>query len=115
MKPQRINLDSEVLEEFRAALSGALEIVACQMMRKKLNEGTVSASVKISTEERADDKTGEIYYTMELEPKVKMKIGASDDMNCGKRGGIIMKQDYQGRPLIASEQISIEEIQQEGA
>ena len=115
MKPQRINIDSEVLEEFRAALSGALEIVTCQLVRRKLHEGTVNASVKIGIEERTDANTGEIYYTMELEPKVRMKIGASDDMQIGKRGGIIMKQDYQGRPLIASEQISIDDIEQEGA
>ena len=115
MKPQRINIDSEALEEFRSALSAALEIVTCQLMRRNLKEGMVNASVKIEIEERADDKTGEIYYTMDLEPKVKMKIGASDDMRCGKRGGIIMKQDGNGRPMIASEQITIEEIQKEGA
>lgn len=115
MKPQRINIDSEVMEEFRNSLSAALEIVTCQLTRRKLNEGKVSASVKIKIEERADDKTGEVYYTMELEPKVAMKIGACDDMVLGKRCGIIMKQDYQGRPLIASEQITMEDIQQEGA
>lgn len=115
MKPQRISLESEVLEEFRDKLNAALEIVTCQLVRRKLYEGVVSASVRIEVEERADDKTGEVYYSMNLEPKVKIKIGASDDMKCVKRGGIIMKQDYQGRPLIASEQISMDEIKQEGA
>ena len=115
MKPQRMNLESEALEEFRASLSAALEIVTCQLVRKGMHEGTVNAKVKINLEQRADDKTGEIYYSMELEPKVTMKIGASDDMGCGKRVGIIMQEDGNGRPMIASEQISMDELEKEGA
>ena len=115
MKPQRMNMDSEVLEEFRKSLNAALEIVTCQLIRKGMQEGVVSARVKIEIEERADEKTGEIYYSMELEPKVSMKIGSSDSMGCGKKNGIIMKQDGNGRPVIASEQIGIDEIMGEGA
>ena len=115
MKPQRINIESEALEEFRQSLNAALEIVTCQLMRKRLHEGTVSAKVKISLEERQDDKTGEIYYTMELEPKVTMKIGASDNMGCGKKAGIIMQPDRDGRPMIASQQITMDELEKEGA
>ena len=114
MKPQRLNLESEALEEFRQSLSAALEIVTCQLVRRRLNKGTVSAKVAITIEERADDKTGEIYYQMELEPNVSMKVGASDSLKCGKRSAI-MKQDNDGRPMIASEQIGMDEIMQEGA
>ena len=109
MKPQRLNLESEALEEFRQSLSAALEIVTCQLIRRRLNKGTVSAKVAITIEERADDKTGEIYYQMELEPSVNMKVGASDSLKCGKRLAI-MKQDNDGRPMIASEQIGMDEI-----
>lgn len=115
MKPQRMNLESEALDEFRTALNAALEIVTCQLKRKGMREGVVSAKVKIVLHEMKDDKTGEIYHMMELEPDVKMKIGAGDSIKCGKRGGIVMKQDRDGRPMIASQQISIEELEQEGA
>ena len=114
MKPQRLNIESEALEEFRQSLNAALEIVACQLIRRKLQKGVVSAKVAITLEERADDKTGEIYYDMELEPGVSMKIGASDSLKCGTRKAI-MKQDGQGRPMIASEQIGMDEILEEGA
>ena len=114
MKPQRLNIESEALEEFRQSLNAALEIVTCQLIRKKLTKGTVSAKVGITIEEHADDKTGELYYQMILEPNVSMKIGASDSLKCGKKAAV-MKQDGNGRPIIASKQIEIDEIMQEGA
>ena len=41
MKPQRLNIESEALEEFRQSLNAALEIVTCQLIRRKLQKGTV--------------------------------------------------------------------------
>ena len=114
MKPQRLTLESEALEEFRQSLNAALEIVTCQLVRRKLHAGTVSAKVAIHLDERADDKTGEIYYQMVLEPNVSMKVGASDKLKCGTKAAI-MKQDNYGRPIIASEQIGMDELIEEGA
>lgn len=112
MKPQRLNIDSEALGEFRQSLSAALEIVTCQLIRRKMQKGTVSAKVGITIMERADDKTGEIYYEMVLEPGVNMKIGASDSLKCGNKAAI-MKQDAEGRPIIASQQIGMDELVEE--
>lgn len=52
---------------------------------------------------------------MAIEPDVKMKIGEGDSLRCGKKAGIVMKQDGSGRPIIASQQISMSDIAQEGA
>ena len=116
MKPQRLNLDSEALEEFRQSLDAALEIVTCQLIRRKLQQGTVSAKIGVTIRERADDKTGEIYYEMVLEPGVNMKIGASEKLKCENKAAI-MKQDVDGRTIIASQQIGMDELvaEKEGA
>ena len=113
MKPQRLNIESEALEEFRQSLNAALEIVACQLIKRKLQKGTVTAKVAITLDERTDAKTGEIYYDLVLEPGVSMKIGANDKLKCGAKSAI-MKPDNTGRPLIASEQIGMDEIMDEG-
>ena len=113
MKPQRLNIESEALEEFRQSLNAALEIVTCQLIRRKLEKGTVTAKVAITIEERADQKTGEIYYDMVLEPAVNMKVGASEKLECGKKSAV-MKQDGTGRPMIASAQIGMDELVDEG-
>ena len=109
MKPQRLNIESEALEEFRASLNAALEIVACQLVQRKLKKGTVTAKVGITLDERTDSKTGEIFYDLVLEPTVNMKVGASDKLECGKKSAV-MKPDNTGRPLIASEQIGMDEL-----
>ena len=109
MKPQRLNIESEALDEFRQSLNAALEIVTCQLVKRKMKTGTVSAKVAITIDERTDQKTGEIFYDMVLQPGVSMKIGTSDKLDCGKKAAI-MKPDGTGRPLIASEQIGMDEI-----
>ena len=43
-----------------------------------------------------------------------MKIGASDSLKCGMKKAI-MKPDGNGRPMIASEQIGMDELIEEGA
>ena len=103
MKPQRLNIESEALEEFRQSLNAALEIVTCQLIRRKLQKGTVSAKVAITIHERADDKTGEIYYQMELEPNVNMKIGASDSLKCGTKAAIMIVEEYAAEHLDKSD------------
>lgn len=114
MKPQRLSIESEALEEFRQKLNAALEIVTCQMVRKDMTEGTVSAKIKITLAEKYDENTGEMYHLMSLEPDVKMKIGQSDGMKCGKTD-CIMQRDAEGRPVIASNQIGMDEVMREGA
>jgi len=115
MKPQRINMESEALDEFKRSLNAALEIVTCQLARKGMAEGTVTAKVKIRMMAMQDDQTGEVFYNMGFKPSVKMNIGSSDDIGVSEIGGIIMKQDRNGRPMIASQQITIDDIGQEGA
>lgn len=112
MKPQRLNIESEALEEFRQKLNSALEIMTCQLIWRKLKKGTVTAKVSITIGELTDPN-GEIYYEMELEPTVNIKVGASEKLECGRKS-TLMKQDNQGRPMIASAQIGMDELVDEG-
>lgn len=114
MKPQRLNLESEALEEFRANFDDALERLCEQIVKKKLRRGVVSAKVAITLTEKADKETGEIYYKMEIEPDVKRKLSADYTIPCGRKDGIIMQMDPHGRPTIADEQISMDDLMQEG-
>ena len=110
MKPQRLSLESEALEEFRANFDNALERLCEQIVKKKLTRGVVSAKVAITLTENADKETGEIYYKMEIEPDVKRKLSADYKIPCGKKDGIIMQMDPYGRPMIADEQISFDDL-----
>lgn len=112
MKPQRITLNSEALEEFQTNMNYALEMATREMAERKLTSGTVTGKIEITMLDMKDKDTGEIIYRMVLKPDVKMKIGASAKLDCLERGGIIMQQDREGRPMIASEQIGMDELEE---
>ena len=110
MKPQRLNLDSEAMEEFRTNFDSALQKLCEQIVKKDLTRGVVSAKVAITLTKKADKETGEIYYNMEIEPDVKRKLSADYKIPCGRKDGIIMQMDPYGRPMIADEQISFDDL-----
>ena len=117
MKPQELNLDSEVFEEFREKFNAALAVMIQQMTEKQLREGTLAVNVAIAMGQAAT-ADGEIVSTIVIEPGMKMKIGAKAKVECSKRGGFCVKVDPEGRPIVASSQIDMDEVlgeDQEGA
>ena len=94
MKPQRLNIESEAHNDPER------EVV------NKIQDGmylTVAGAVSYN---RFDDD-------MVLEPNVNMKIGSGESLKCGTKKAI-MKQGDDGRPMIASAQIGMDELVDEG-
>lgn len=115
MKPQTLTIDSEALQDYLQTQVSMMNMCICNLAEKKLVSGTVTAKIKIALIEQKDEKTGEFYYRMELEPKVDVKVGGSASVKCKKESGLFMKRDERGMPVIASTQIDMEEFLQEGA
>lgn len=110
MKPHVLTLDSEALEEFRGKLNIALAIMVRSMKEKHLMEGTTTARIKVLLNEEVNEDTGEISWTMRLEPEIDIKIGAKHKLECEQKNNICEKFDEAGRAIIASNQISIDEL-----
>lgn len=113
MKPQRIDLNSEVLDEFRDKMNFLLETAVMSLAERKLTKGTISAKLEIVLMDHTNEETGEVNYQLVIKPDVKLKIGASAKMDCREQGGIVMKLDKEGRPMIASNQISFDDLEGE--
>lgn len=111
MKPQKFGLYCEALDEFRTKMDLALGTAARNLMEKRLIEGSVSAKIKIIIKERVNDKTGEITHLIELEPDANIKIGGKGKLECAKMAGFILQEDKNGEMVIASQQISMDDIQ----
>lgn len=109
MNHHEFGLESEILEEFRENLSRALRVVGQQLIDKKMPGGTVTATIGIALEEQTDQKTGEIYYDIEVTPNIKIKIGAKGTVDCDPKKGLLMRDKYRNL-VIASNQISMDEI-----
>lgn len=115
MKPQTLTINSEALQDYLQTQVSMMNLCICNLAEKKLTSGTVAAKIKIALIEQKDEKTGEFYYRMELEPKVDVKIGGSASVKCETKTDLYMKRDERGMPVIASKQIDMEEYLQEGA
>jgi hypothetical protein len=116
MKPQVFTLESEILEEFRIKMNAALETVTRLMIEKKLPDGAITAKIDIEMLEKTDKETGEIYYDVELQPNVNMKISAGGKIDCDKKM-TMMKLGRDRQTYVASNQIDMFEMldKQKGA
>ena len=110
MKPQILDLDSEVLAEFKRSMNYAIKTVIDQLTAKGLTAGEVTGKIKIRVDMHTDKETGEIYYMPEIEPDVNLKIGASGKMDCNKQAGMILRKSPCGTPVVSSNQITITEL-----
>ena len=115
MKPQTLTINSEALQDYLQTQVSMMNLCICNLAEKKLVSGTVTAKIKIALIEQKDEKTGEIYYRLEMEPKVDVKVGGSASVKCGVQSDLFMKRNEQGMPVVASTQIDMEEFLQEGA
>lgn len=115
MKPQTLTIDSEALQDYLQTQVSMMNLCICNLAEKKLTSGTVDAKIKIILVEQKDEKSGEIYYRMVLEPKVDIKIGGKESIKCAMIPDLFMKRDERGMPVVASTQIDMEEFLQEEA
>lgn len=110
MKPQSLDLESEVFDEFRANLDAAIRMTVAQLVQKDLTAGTINTKIDIAIKKEADEETGEIIYIPTIEPDVKIKFGAKGGLKCKRATGFLMKQKQDGTFLIGSKQIEIDEL-----
>jgi acetylornithine deacetylase/succinyl-diaminopimelate desuccinylase-like protein len=113
MKPQKLTMNSEALERFRSNLDAALNMMINQMRAKNLLEGTTTAKLNVLMVPGTDEETGEIFYKMEIEPQIDVKIGAKAKIECPVTAGIFAQFDKDGTVVVASNQISMDELMEE--
>lgn len=109
MTPQILDLKSEALAEFRDKFDSALAILIRNMIDKDLRSGEVSGKVRIELNSNTTDD-GEIIWTTELKPDVHLKVGAKGKLECGTVGSMIVKTSPCGMPVVATNQITMDEL-----
>lgn len=114
MRPQRLTLDSEALETFRERMDAALNMMIFQMKDKQLTEGTVTGKINVILLPMTDEDTGERYYKMEIEPQIDVNVKAKAKIECPVTAGIFAAFDEQGAVMVASNQISMDDLMEEG-
>lgn len=112
MKPQELNLDCELFEDFRYKVNLGINALIRTMIRKGLTGGKISASIGIEMKEHLTDE-GEILYMPTIKPDVKIKIESKENIECEKQEGFIVKPDGANGFVVGTNQITMDELLKE--
>ena len=113
MKPQQMDLNCELFDDFRQALDNAIRIVLDRMIEKGLDSGSITGKLDISLRTSVSETTGEVMYLPEIEPKVSMTVGTKAKIDCTKQMGFLAKLS-EGGVVVGTDQVTIDELIREG-
>lgn len=109
MKPQILDLDSEVLAEFRERFNFALSSLIRNLVEKDLPAGEVGGKIRIEINKSVTDD-GEVVYMTTIRPDVHLKVNAKAKMDCSTMEGMVLRTTPCGQAVVASNQISMDEL-----
>ena len=112
MKPQELNIESEIFADLRKKFDIAINAVIRNLISKSMGEGTLTAKIKVKLDKHVTSD-GEIIWSPVFEPKINIKIGAKGDIECEKAEGLMLKESSDGRHVIGTSQVSMDELIQE--
>lgn len=108
MKPQELNLNCELFDEFRQALDHAVRIILVRMIEKGLDSGSIVGKLDISLRV-SPTEDGEMRYLPEIQPDVQLKIGSKAKLDCTKQIGFLAKPNGRGI-VIGTDQVTMDEL-----
>lgn len=114
MEPQKLSLDCEALDEFRWAMDAELRRMVVLLENKELDSGTLTGKISVEIE-RNVTQDGEIIRRIHIKPNVNIKIKADEKCELMKKDNINLVFDSAGMPVIATDQISMEDVIKKGA
>lgn len=112
MKPQQMDLNCELFDDFRQALDNAIRIVLDRMIEKGLDSGSITGKLDITLRTSVSE-AGEVMYLPEIEPKVAMTVGTKAKIDCTKQMGFLAKLS-EGGVVVGTDQVTMDELIREG-
>lgn len=113
MKPQELSINGELFDETRDNLDMAMKILLNRMISTGIKKGAVSLKVGIELKEIINDN-GEVIRMPDISYSVGMGMTEKDTLKGNLQRGLIMKRSACGRLMVSTDQISMDELIQEG-
>lgn len=113
MKPQELSINGELFDETRDNLDMAMKILLNRMISTGIKKGAVSLKVGIELKEIINDN-GEVIRMPDISYNVGMGMTEKDTLKGNLQRGLIMKRSACGRLMVSTDQISMDELIQEG-
>ena len=109
MKTQELTINGEMFNELRNNLDVAMTILINRMISARIDKGAVSTKIAITMKDFIDDN-GEIVRTPEIDYSIGMSMSEKDSIKGNMQRGLILKRGGEGRLLIGSQQIGMDEL-----
>lgn len=109
MRPETLNLDSEALRSFRDMFDISLRHAVTNMEERGLETGTVTGKIQIHIDRDVNRETREMVILIDLKPDVSVKLGINAKAECEEVKGLHLEFDGNGNPIVAENQISMDE------
>ena len=109
MRPETLNLDSEALKSFRDLFDVSLRHAVSNMEERGLETGTVTGKIRIHIDRDVNRETGEMVTFISLKPDVNVKLGINAKVECEEVKGLHLGFDGNWDPIVAENQISMDE------
>ena len=109
MRPETLNLDSEALRSFRDMFDISLRHAVTNMEERGLETGTVTGKIRIYIDRDVNRETGDMLIRIDLKPDVSVKLGINAKAECEEVKGLHLEFDGNGNPIVAENQISMDE------
>ena len=109
MKPQELKLESEIFKGLRDGMDACMNILVCQMLKKDIRAGNVTARIGIEISEGVTS-AGELIRMPDIKYSIGYSMNAKDSVKGDVEKGLILQRDAKGKILVASEQIGMDEI-----
>ena len=113
MKPQELTIDSDCFWDLKQRMTEGITEALDTLMEKKLSIGSISTKIDIEIRETQNEETGEIVYQPIFSYDVNYKIGAKHKIGKGVSAGLYLEKTMDGRNIVASNQISMDELVEE--
>ena len=113
MKTQELTINGEMFEELRTNIDMAMRILINRMITARIDKGSVSAKIAITLKEIIGDD-GEIVRMPEIDYTIGMGMSEKESIKGSMQRGLILQRCPAGLLKIGSQQVSMDELMQEG-
>lgn len=114
MKTQELTINGEMFDELRTNIDVAMRILINRMITARIDKGSVSAKISITLKEIIGDN-GEIVRMPEIDYNIGMGMSEKESIKGSMQRGLILQRCQAGMLMIGSQQVSMDELMQEGA
>lgn len=110
MNIQSLSIHNEIFNSLIDGLDRCLNICVDKIIETDMKKGTVTGTIQVEIDTKADENTGEVYYFPKFKTKAKVSIPLKGEMELLVSVNLKLMKRSGGGFLICDNQISVDDL-----